>query len=224
MALDVRSSELAAPSPRADALDACIDRAVAHMRSIQHPDGYWWAELESNATMAAEHVMLEQILGIAEPSRTRKLAGYLLGRQQPDGSWPIWYGGPGDVSVSTEAYFALKLCGVDATSLAMVRAREFIRAQGGIGATRIFTKLWLSLFGQFDWAAMPAMPPEAILFPDRFPFNIYEFASWARATIVPILVVWAHRPVFAVEPQAALDDVMPAVARIAPASRAAARR
>ncbi len=207
MALDLRSTNVADALPRADAIDACIERAVAHMRSIQHPDGYWWGELESNATMAAEHVMLEQILGIAEPSRTRKLAGYLLGLQQPDGSWPIWYGGPGDVSVSTEAYFALKLAGADATSPEMVRAREFIREHGGVGATRVFTKLWLSLFGQFEWSAMPAMPPEAILFPDRFPFNIYEFASWARATIVPILVVWAHRPVFPVEPGAAIDEL-----------------
>ncbi len=77
----------------------------------------------------------------------------------------------------------------------MAGAREFVRSHGGIGATRIFTKLWLALFGQFEWNAFPAMPPEAILLPARFPLNVYAFASWARATIVPILVVWAHRPV-----------------------------
>jgi squalene-hopene/tetraprenyl-beta-curcumene cyclase len=80
----------------------------------------------------------------------------------------------------------------------MTRARDFVRAEGGIRSTRIFTKIWLSLFGEFDWAALPAMPPEAILLPDRSPLNIYEFASWARATIVAILVVWASKPVKAV--------------------------
>ncbi len=177
------------------------------MRTIQHADGYWWAELEANATMASEHLLLEQFLGIGEPERWRKIANYLLGLQQADGSWPIYFGGPGDVSVTTEAYFALKLAGVDAAGDAMTRARGFILAHGGIGATRIFTKLWLALFGQFDWTAMPTMPPEAILFPDRFAFNIYEFASWARATIVAILVVSAHRPVAVIPPSAHVDEL-----------------
>ncbi len=211
MSLDVHAAPHpttpAAPDAAGDTLDRCIERAVAHMRSIQHPDGYWWAELEANATMAAEHLMLERALGIGDEQRTRKIAAYLLGLQSEDGSWPIFYGGPGDVSVSTEAYFALKLAGIDAASPAMMRAREFILARGGIGATRIFTKLWLSLFGQHDWDAMPAMPPEVILFPDRFAFNIYEFASWARATIVPILVVWAHRPVVAIDPRAGVAEL-----------------
>src|SRR5205085_9331835 len=105
------------------------------------------------------------------------------------------------------AYFALKLAGTDDASPAMQRAREFVLAHGGIGKTRIFTKLWLSLFGQFDWDAMPAMPPEAILFPDRFPFNIYDFASWARATIVGILVVWAHKPVVKIDPSLAVSEL-----------------
>ncbi|HEX5479361.1 MAG TPA: prenyltransferase/squalene oxidase repeat-containing protein, partial [Dehalococcoidia bacterium] len=178
-----------------DALDACLERAVAHMRSIQHRDGYWWAELESNATMAAEHVMLEHVLGIVDATRMRKLQRYLLGLQQLDGSWPVYYGGPGDVSVSAEAYFALKLTGMPTDAPQMTRARDFVRAKGGIGAARIFTKIWMAMFGQVDWAALPAMPPEAILLPDRFPLNIYEFASWARATMVAILVVWAKRPV-----------------------------
>ena len=191
----------------ASSLDACIDAAVAHMTRIQHPDGYWWGELEANATMAAEHLMLEHVLGISDAGRSQKIARYLLGLQSGDGSWPVYYGGPGDVSITTEAYFALKLSGSDAQSPEMTRAREFILARGGVAATRTFTKLWLSLFGQFDWNAMPAMPPEAILLPDRFPLNIYEFASWARATIVGILVVWAHKPVVAIEPAARVDEL-----------------
>ena len=184
-----------APARAHPALDDCLERGVARLRSLQAEDGYWWAELESNATMAAEHLLLERFLGTHDDGRERGIARYLLGLQQPDGSWPVYWGGPGDVSVTTEAYFALKVAGVDPERAEMARAREFARAHGGAGAARVFTKLWLALFGQFDWDGLPAMPPEAILLPPASPFNIYAFASWARATIVPILVVWASRPV-----------------------------
>lgn len=201
------------------ALDTCLGRAVAHMGSIQHPDGYWWGELESNATMAAEHVMLERILGIADGARTAKIAAYLRGLQSDDGSWPVYHGGPGDVSITTEAYFALKLCGEDPSAQHMQNAREWVLAHGGIAKTRVFTKLWLSLFGQFDWAALPCMPPEAILFPAWFPFNIYEFASWARATMVPILVVWARRPVTQIAPHEGVAELHDAPGNGARAAR-----
>jgi squalene-hopene/tetraprenyl-beta-curcumene cyclase len=215
----IAAQSIADPPAESDraALDACIDRAVAHMRSIQHPDGYWWAELEANATMAAEHVMLERMLGIADARRTPKIAAYLRGLQSADGSWPIYHGGSGDVSVTTEAYFALKLCGEDPSAPHMMRARDWVLAHGGIARTRVFTKLWLALFGQFDWSAMPCMPPEAILFPSRFPFNIYEFASWARATMVPILVVWSKRPIVAVTPHESVAELC-----VDPADRARA--
>ncbi|HZU75260.1 MAG TPA: squalene--hopene cyclase, partial [Dehalococcoidia bacterium] len=190
-----------------DGLDACIDRAVEHLLGVQHEGGYWWAELESNVTMASEHLLLEHFLGIGEPVRWRKIARYILGLQQEDGSWPIYYGGPGDVSITTEAYFALKLAGEPPDSPAMGKARTWIRAHGGAGKARIFTKLWLSLFGQFDWDALPAMPPEVIFFPVRFPFNIYAFASWARATIVAILVLWAQKPIAPLPDFARVDEL-----------------
>ena len=188
-------------------LDDCIDRSVKHLLSLQAEDGYWWAELESNATMAAEHLLLERFLGTNEPEREQGIVRYVLGLQCEDGSWPVYWGGPGDVSISTEAYFALKLAGVDPEREEMQRARDFIRSKGGVAATRIFTKLWLSLFGQFEWSALPAMPPESILMPVSSPLNIYMFASWARATIVAILVVWAYRPVVSIPKSAAVDEL-----------------
>src|SRR4029079_2808417 len=122
-------------------------------------------------------------------------------------SWSVYYEGPGDVSVTTEAYFALKLAGVEPERAEMVRASECVRAKGGVRSTRIFTKIWLSLFGQFEWDALPAMPPEAILLPNWSPLNIYEFASWARATMVPILLTSAYRPVVAIPASARIDDL-----------------
>ena len=197
-----------APAPAgATGLDACIDRSVKHLLSLQAEDGYWWAELESNATMAAEHLLLEHFLGTTEAEREQGIVRYLLGLQCEDGSWPVYWGGPGDVSISTEAYFALKLAGVDPEREEMKRARAFIRSKGGVAATRIFTKLWLSLFGQFDWDALPAMPPESILMPVSSPLNIYMFASWARATIVAILVVWAYKPVVPIPDSAHVDEL-----------------
>jgi len=203
-----RQDPASAPSAAdATSLDACIDRSVKHLLSLQAEDGYWWAELESNATMAAEHLLLEHFLGTTEPEREQGIVRYLLGLQCEDGSWPVYWGGPGDVSISTEAYFALKLAGLDPEREEMRRARAFIRAQGGVAATRIFTKLWLSLFGQFDWEALPAMPPESILMPVSSPLNIYMFASWARATIVAILVVWAYKPVVPIPDHAHVDEL-----------------
>jgi squalene-hopene/tetraprenyl-beta-curcumene cyclase len=177
------------------------------MLSIQHSDGYWWAELESNVTMAAEHLLLEHFLGAGDPERWNRLFWYLLKLQKTDGSWPVYFGGPGNVSVTIEAYFALKLAGLNPEAPAMRRARAFILASGGVGKARVFTKLWLSLFGQFDWDALPAMPPEVIFFPSWFPFNIYAFASWARATIVPILVLSHYKPVVSVPDSAAVDEL-----------------
>lgn len=204
-----RASGRTAPSIRPEilGLDETVDRGADFLLSLQDADGYWWAELEANVTMAAEHLLLEHFLGIADATRWSHICRYILQRQNLDGSFSIYLDGPGDVSVTTEAYFALKLAGIDPALPEMTRARDFVRAQGGVASTRIFTKLWLSLFGQFDWAAFPAMPPEAILLPDRFPLNIYEFASWARPTIVAILVVWAAKPVVAIPEGRGIDEL-----------------
>ncbi len=208
----VRSGAVGAPARvggRYDVagLEAAIEQGVAHLFSLQDAKGYWWAELEANVTMAAECLLLEHFLGIGTPERWRKFSTYLLRRQQADGSWPVYFGGPGDVSVTVEAYFALKLGGADPDGEPLTRAREFVLAHGGIENTRVFTRLWLALFGQSDWDAMPAMPPEAMLLPNWSPLNIYEFASWARATIVPILVTWAKRPVVAVPDGAGIGEL-----------------
>ncbi|MCA9863835.1 MAG: squalene--hopene cyclase [Thermomicrobiales bacterium] len=188
-------------------LDEAIERGSSYLLSLQDPQGYWWAELESNVTMAAEHLLLEHFLGIGDANRWSQLCRYLLQHQREDGSWAIYFGGPGDVSITTEAYFALKLAGIDPDRPAMARAREFVLSQGGAANTRIFTKLWLSLFGEFDWAAFPAMPPETILLPGRGPASIYDFASWARATVVAILVVWAYKPVVAIPPGRGVSEL-----------------
>jgi squalene-hopene/tetraprenyl-beta-curcumene cyclase len=108
-----------------------------------------------------------------------------------------------------ECYFALKLAGISPDKAAMKKAREFILSKGGVPKTRTFTKIWLSLFGQWEWEGTPVMPPELIFLPSWFPFNIYEFSSWARATIVPMLVILTERPSRPIPTWAAIDELYP---------------
>ncbi len=190
-----------------------VERAVRfshrYFRDTQHPDGYWWGELESNPTMEAEYLMLSHFLGRKNPERWRKVANYIVSKQQEDGSWGQYYEAPGDVSTSVECYFALKLAGYVADSPELRRAREFIVRKGGVPKTRVFTKIWLALFGQWEWSGTPSLPPELILLPSWAPFNIYEFSSWARATIVPMSIILTERPYCAVPDSARIDELYP---------------
>ena len=189
------------------ALDRAIERAQAYLLRHQHAEGYWWAELESNVTITAEYLLLTYFLGAWDATRSRRMAGYLLQQQRPDGTWAVYYGGPGDLNTTIEAYFALKLAGHSPDEPCMRRAREFILSQGGIARSRVFTRIWLALFGQYDWRALPVMPPEVMLLPSWSPFNIYAFACWARETIVPLLVVMTLKPHCALPQGAGVDEL-----------------
>ena len=203
------SRVLGRPGALAQKVKNAIDRSHRYFQDTQHPDGYWWGELESNPTMEAEYLMLSQFLGRKDPERWRKVGNYIMTKQQADGSWGQYYEAPGDVSTSVECYFALKLAGHPADSPDLTRAREFILSRGGVSNTRVFTKIWLALFGQWDWSGTPNLPPELILLPSWAPFNIYEFSSWARATIVPMSIILTERPYREVPEWARIDELYP---------------
>ena len=188
-------------------LDVVIERSQGWFAREQAPDGYWWAELESNATMDAEYLMLTQFLGAREEERWRAVAQDIRDYQREDGSWAMYHGAPGDLSTSIECYFALKLAGDPASAPHLARARAFIRERGGIARARTFTRIWLALFGQWSWDDLPAMPPELMLLPPSAPLSIYRFSSWARGTIVPLLLLMNDRPVRAVPEAARLDEL-----------------
>src|ERR671936_2829199 len=118
------------------ALDSGVDRAAERLFSLQHPDGWWKGELESNATMIAEHLFLLHFLGLRDRETDRLLANELLKRRRDDGTWSIWFDGPADLSTSIEAYVALKMAGVDPGA----ESRDYIAAAGGVQASRVFTK------------------------------------------------------------------------------------
>lgn len=180
-----------APERTATRLDAAVERAAARLLELQHPDGWWVGELESNATMIAQHLFWHHFLGLRTPELDRKVANELLARQRADGTWSIWFDGPPDLSTTVEAYAALKLAGADPGA----RARDYIRREGGVASSRVFTKSFLALLGQWPWQWIPRLPPELILLPPDKPLSIYTFSCWARQTVVPLSVVQALRPV-----------------------------
>jgi squalene-hopene/tetraprenyl-beta-curcumene cyclase len=180
---------------RIAAADA-VERGRRHLLELQRPDGAWWGELESNATMTAEHLFLLCIFDRADAETKRKVANELLSTQREDGSWPVWFGGPPDLSVAVEAYYALRLCGIPADDPRMLRTRDLIRSLGGVNRTRFFTRLWLAVLGHYPWKELPYLPPELIFLPPRAPLSIYRFACWARQTFVALMVVLSKQQAY----------------------------
>jgi len=188
-------------------LDLAIEGSRDFFFKEQLPRGYWWAELESNVTITAEYIMLFHFLGLVDCERQRKMANYLISKQTEEGSWTIYHGGPGDLSTTVEAYFALKLAGYRADHPALTKARAFVLQRGGVIKTRVFTKIFLALFGEFAWFGVPSMPVELTLLPNWAYFNMYEFSSWARATIIPLSIVMTSRPVRRIPPEAGVKEL-----------------
>ncbi|WP_243338042.1 squalene--hopene cyclase [Anaeromyxobacter soli] len=158
---------------------------------------HWRGELESNVTVTAEYVLLRQALGLDLTARRGSLVRYLCSRQKPDGSFGIASTLPGDVSTTAEAYLALRLLGVAREDERLLAAERAIRAAGGLARVRVFTRINLALFGLFPWDAVPIVPAEVIFLPRWAPVNAYRLASWARSTMIPLFVLFHHRPVFA---------------------------
>ncbi|MFI8100463.1 squalene--hopene cyclase [Streptomyces sp. NPDC086023] len=185
------------PADRAapEVVREAVERATGHLLARQDPAGWWKGDLETNVTMDAEDLLLRQFLGIRDEATTRAAALFIRGEQRPDGTWATFHGGPSELSATVEAYVALRLAGDAPDAPHMARASAWIRANGGIARARVFTRIWLALFGWWRWEDLPELPPELIYLPPWFPLNIYDFGCWARQTIVPLTVVSAKRPV-----------------------------
>jgi squalene-hopene/tetraprenyl-beta-curcumene cyclase len=182
-------------SASASAVEHSIEAASRALIALQQPDGHWVFELEADATIPAEYVLLRHYL--AEPidaALEAKIAAYLRRIQGDHGGWPLFYGGAFDMSASVKAYFALKMIGDSIDASHMVRAREAIRARGGASRSNVFTRVMLALFGFISWRAVPVMPVEIILLPKWFPFHLDKVSYWSRTVLVPLLVLQALKP------------------------------
>src|SRR5262249_45906567 len=171
-----------------------VEAAQRYLLSIQAPDGHWVGELEGDTILESEYILTMHFLGRTEETRVHKAAEYLRRKQLPGGGWAIYEGGPAEVSSSVKAYFVLKLMGDDPNAPHMVKARDTILSLGGIEACNSFTRIYLAIFGQCSWDDCPAVPPEIVLLPDSFVFNIYKMSSWSRAIVVPLSIIWAAKP------------------------------
>ena len=184
--------------PLLPGLDEAIKKSQDYHFSTQYPEGYWVEELEGNPTITAEIIFFFHFMGIEDPERVEKIANYLLKYQREDGSWALFFDGSGDLSTSIEAYMALKMAGISPERDEMKRARKFIMENGGIRGCRVFTKIFMAMLGHCSWDPVPSMPVEIMLTPNWFYFNIHEMSSWSRGTVVPLLVIYAFKPVYPV--------------------------
>ncbi len=193
---------------REQRLRAAIDNGIGWSVSRQHKDGYWVGKLQSNSCMEAQWILALHVLGLNDHRLRPGLVRSLLREQREDGSWGIYHDAPaGDINTTVEAYAALRCAGHSADEPVLKKARAWIAERGGLKHIRVFTRYWLALIGEWPWTHTPNLPAEVVRFPLWFPFNIYNFASWARATLMPLAVLSARRPVTPLpEP---LDELFP---------------
>jgi squalene-hopene/tetraprenyl-beta-curcumene cyclase len=205
-----------------DTLELAVDRARAGLLGLQRPDGHFVFELEADATIPAEYVLLKHYLGEPEDLELeRKVAVYLRRIQGNHGGWPLFHGGAFDISASVKAYFALKMIGDDTGAPHMTRAREAIWAHGGAAATNVFTRIQLALYGAGPWGTIPTMPVELILLPRWFPIHLSKMSYWARTVIVPLLVLQVKKPLAKNPRGVRVDELYDTPVHIKPKSKAA---
>jgi squalene-hopene/tetraprenyl-beta-curcumene cyclase len=175
-------------------LERAIEAAASALAARQRPDGHWVFELEADATISAEYVVLQHFLGEPDPALEAKIGIYLRRLQGPHGGWSLYHGGEFDLSATVKAYLALKLAGDSPEDEHMRRAREAILARGGAGRSNVFTRFLLALFGALPWASVPIIPVEIMLLPRWSPFNLARVSYWSRTVLVPLLVLAAVKP------------------------------
>ena len=184
-----------------------IEKARAHLFSQQHKDGYWCGELEADTTLESDYIAIHTLLGTGNQNRMERAVPEIIRHQNADGGWPIHAGGPSNISASVKAYLALKLMGYKTDDAVLERARKRILELGGATECNTFTKIYLCFLGQYDWEAVPAVPPEITLFPNWFWFNLYEISSWSRAILVPLSIAYAKKPLKKIPAEQCIDEL-----------------
>jgi squalene-hopene/tetraprenyl-beta-curcumene cyclase len=190
-------------------LKSAMEAAQNFLFAKQHEDGWWCGELECDTTLESDYIFLHTVLGTRDERRFQQCADEILRHQNDDGGWPIFDGGPSNVSASVKAYFALKMCGYLPQDERLARARKRILEMGGVPACNTFSKIYLCALGQYDYDAVPAIPPEIVLFPNWFWFNIYEISSWSRAILIPLSICFAKKPFKKIPDEWSIDELFP---------------
>ena len=184
-----------------------IAHATDWLLGLQHPDGYWCGELEADSMLESDYIFMHTLLGTGDRGKMERAVNEILRHQNEDGGWSIYPGGPSNISLGVKAYFALKLMGWSAEHAVLVKARTWILANGGVTECNTFSKIYLCALGQYDYDAVPAVPPEIVLFPNWFYFNIYEISAWSRAILVPLSIIYAKKPFKKLPPEQGIDEL-----------------
>jgi squalene-hopene/tetraprenyl-beta-curcumene cyclase len=200
--------------PRFGRLDLAMDRvtdgiarAVEWFWPQQHEQGYWVGELEADSMLEADYIYMHTLLGSGDPGKMSRCVNEILRHQNDDGGWSLYPGGPSNVNYGVKCYFALKLMGWSAEHPLMVKARENVLSLGGVVECNTFTKIYLCSLGQYDYDAVPAVPPEMMLFPNWCYFNIYEISAWSRCILVPLSVIYAKKPFKKIPAEQGIDEL-----------------
>lgn len=184
-----------------------VSRASRYLLSLQKESGYWIAELEADTTLECDYILFLHLIGKAEPERIAKLAHTIRREQLPDGGWNIYAGGPPELNATVKGYFALKLAGDPPEAAHMAAARRTALELGGLERTNSYTRFYFALCGKIPWDKVPAMPPELILLPRWFFFNLYEMSSWTRCIVVPLTILYAQKPHWSLPEWAGVDEL-----------------
>jgi squalene-hopene/tetraprenyl-beta-curcumene cyclase len=196
--------------PDRRSIDDVIDDAIRWLEEDQDAAGFWVGKLESNCCIEAEWLLAMHVLGVDDAGLRERVVRGILNRQRSDGSWEVYYDAPmGDINATVECYAALRACGSAPDDESLVRARSWILSHGGLARVRVFTRFWLALIGEWPWEQTPNIPAELMFLPRWFPFNIYRFASWARATMVPLSILSARRVTRPLPERSRLDELFP---------------
>ena len=200
--------------PRFGRMDLGLDRvkeglvrAREWLLGQQHEDGYWCGELEADVMLEADYIFMHTLLGTGDPGKMQRAVHEILRHQNEDGGWSLYPGGAANVNYGVKAYLALKLMGYSAEDPILKRIRENVLALGGVVECNTFTKIYLCALGQYDYDAVPAIPPEIVLFPNWFYFNIYEISSWSRGILVPLSIIFAKKPFKKLPPEQGISEL-----------------
>lgn len=192
-------SSLQVTEPLTSAAADAVRKASLSLLKRQTAEGFWWADLRADTTLESDYILMQLWLhpptnGVWNPPtrpQVDRAVNAIFARQLQDGGFNIFEQGPSEVSASIKAYFALKVAGVSLEASQLARLRHRILELGGLQAANSYVRTNLSLFNLFPRSACPSIPPELILLPFNF---IYQMSAWTRAIVIPLSIVHAANP------------------------------
>lgn len=190
-------------------LERSILGAQKFLLDGQFEEGFWNSELLVDPLTITDYILFHHWTGNVDHEMEANAANHLLRKQGSDGGWGQYNGSPSNIDLSIKAYHVLKMAGLSIRDPRMVRARATILRLGGIPKANTYTKFYLALVGQFPWKYIPAIPPEMVLLPNWFPFNIYELSAWTRAMVVSMSIVSHFQPTRELPPEHQIQELYP---------------